>query len=83
MQGVIDAAFRTPEGWVIIDYKTDRIEDEAAFVRRHSEQLNWYAEAIRRITGIPVRACWLWSLSKGKAYPVAMDPKALEALTGP
>ena len=70
LQGVIDAAFRTPEGWVIIDYKTDRIEDETAFVQRHAEQLNWYAEALRRITGQPVQACWLWSLSKGKAYPV-------------
>ena len=83
LQGVIDAAFRTPEGWVIIDYKTDRIEDEDAFVQRHSEQLNWYAEALRRITGLPVRACWLWSLSKGKAYPVEMDRETLESWTGP
>ena len=72
LQGVIDLAFRTPDGWTLVDYKTDRIEDDAAFVRRHEEQLNWYAEALRTITGEPVTALWLWSLSKSRAYGVEM-----------
>ncbi len=74
LQGVIDAAFREEDGWVLIDYKTDRFEDGKAFVDRHREQLNWYAEAVRRITGEPVQALFLYALRYGKAYPVEIVP---------
>ena len=74
LQGVIDAAFREAEGWVLIDYKTDIIQDEGAFVERHQAQLNWYAEAVRRITGEPVRALFLYALRYGRAVPVEIRP---------
>ena len=74
LQGVIDAAFREAEGWVLIDYKTDIIRDEGAFVERHQAQLNWYAEAVRRITGEPVRALFLYALRYGRAVPVEIRP---------
>ena len=71
LQGVIDAAFREGNAWVLLDYKTDRVTDEAAFVAHHREQLNWYARALEAITGETVSECWLWSLSLSKAFPVA------------
>ena len=74
LQGVIDMTFLETDGWVIGDYKTDRIEDDDAFVARHRDQLRWYAEAVRRITGQPVKECWLWSLSVSRAYPVEPAP---------
>ncbi len=72
LQGVIDAAFREGDGWVLLDYKTDRITDEAAFVDHHREQLRWYARSVEAISGETVRECWLWSLSLSKAFPVAL-----------
>ena len=68
LQGVIDCAFRESDGWVLLDYKTDRIEDEEAFCQRYAMQIEWYARAIERITGEPVCEMWLYAIGKRKAY---------------
>lgn len=70
LQGVIDCAFRDKDGWVLLDYKTDRVDNEAAFVERYAMQLNWYARALEEITHLPVTERWLYALSTGKAYAV-------------
>ncbi len=71
LQGVIDCAFLEADGWVIVDYKTDRIEDEAAFLWRYEQQIGWYARAVERITGLPVKETWLYAIGRRKAYAVA------------
>jgi ATP-dependent helicase/nuclease subunit A len=68
VQGIIDCAFREREGWVIVDYKTDHVTDEQNFIEIYRPQLRWYAEAVRRLTGRPVKEAWLYSISKQKAY---------------
>ena len=68
LQGVIDCAFLENGAWVLVDYKTDRIEDEDAFIQRYQLQIDWYAKALERITGTPVKERYLYSISKGKAY---------------
>ena len=70
VQGVIDSAFLEDGGWILVDYKTDRVEDEESFTETYRPQLRWYAEALRELTGKPVRETWLYSLSRNKAYPV-------------
>lgn len=70
LQGVIDCAFREQDGWVLVDYKTDHITDEAAFVTRYASQMAWYARALQTITGETVKECLLYALRTGKAYPV-------------
>ena len=54
LEGNVDLAFETPEGFVVIDFKTDRAEGEvqAAYTR----QVQLYAEAISQATGKPARA---------------------------
>lgn len=71
LQGVIDCAFQENGSWVLVDYKTDRIQDEEAFVQRYAMQLEWYAKALERITGKGVKEMWLYALGLGKAFPVA------------
>lgn len=70
LQGVIDCAFEEDGAWVLVDYKTDRILDEAAFKERYAMQIEWYARALERITGKPVRDRYLYSLSLGKCFPM-------------
>ncbi len=70
LQGVIDCAFEEDGGWVLLDYKTDRIEDENAFVQRYAGQIGWYATALERITGKPVTGKYLYSLGLGKTYEI-------------
>ena len=55
---------------MLLDYKTDYITDEEAFIQRYAMQLEWYARALERITGTPVKEMWLFALGKGKSYPV-------------
>ncbi|MBQ6287962.1 MAG: PD-(D/E)XK nuclease family protein, partial [Clostridia bacterium] len=68
VQGMIDCAFREGDGWILLDYKTDHIEDETAFVEEYRPQLEWYAVALRELTGKPVLESWLYALSVDKAY---------------
>ncbi len=70
LQGVIDCAFMEDGQWVLLDYKTDRITDEEAFIQRYAMQLEWYARALEQITGTPVKEMWLYALGKGTAYQV-------------
>lgn len=70
VQGIIDCAFREGDGWILLDYKTDRIEDESAFLENYRPQLEWYRAALEKITGLPVRESWLYALSVDKAFIV-------------
>lgn len=57
VEGVIDLAFREPDGWVIVDYKTD-VGDDPDFPRRrraYRRQVDLYAECWEEVTGEPVK----------------------------
>lgn len=70
LQGIIDCAFAEGDGWILLDYKTDRNADEQELKRRYSEQLKWYARAISTLTEKPVTEMWIYALSDGKAYRI-------------
>ena len=70
VQGVIDCAFLEDGGWVLLDYKTDRVEDPEAFVGTYRPQLAWYADALEELTGRKVYEKCLYALSTGQIYPV-------------
>ena len=60
--GKIDLVFVEEDGAVIVDYKTDRIKALSALRERYAGQLDLYAEAFTRITGVPVKERVLYSL---------------------
>lgn len=70
VQGVMDCVFLEDGEWILLDYKTDRIEDEGVFAEHYRPQLAWYAAALEALTGKKVRERWLYSLSLGKALKV-------------
>ncbi|MCG6955764.1 MAG: UvrD-helicase domain-containing protein [Gemmatimonadetes bacterium] len=57
LEGVIDLAFREPEGWVIADYKTDIGTDPEfpARVESYRRQVDLYAQAWTHLTGERVK----------------------------
>lgn len=67
LQGVIDCAFREEEHWVLLDYKTDHVQDEEAFAERYRLQLALYRQAVEQITNEAVGETWLYALRLGKA----------------
>ncbi len=55
-EGVIDLAYRTESGWLIVDFKTDQV---TVGVQQYSAQLQLYVEAVERATGEPARGVLL------------------------
>ena len=72
LQGVLDCCFLEKDGWVLIDYKTDRIAPDMIALRYRS-QLRWYMRALRDITGQPVKAACLYALEHGIFIPITED----------
>ena len=57
LQGVIDLVYRTPQGWEVVDYKTDDSEGRLeALVEAYAPQVKAYAREWGRQTGEAVRA---------------------------
>lgn len=71
VQGVIDCCFMEGDGWVLIDYKTDRADDAALLLDRYRPQLALYQRALEEITARPVRETYLCLLRSGQTIPVA------------
>jgi ATP-dependent exoDNAse (exonuclease V) beta subunit len=57
LEGVVDLAFVENDAWVVVDFKTDA----DVFARRgpYERQLQWYAFALAKLTGMPAKACLL------------------------
>ena len=69
LQGIIDTAFLEEEAWVLVDYKTDRL-DEESLVERYRIQLMLYKEALERLTPYPVKEVYIYSFRLERAIPV-------------
>ena len=66
----MDCVFLEDGDWILLDYKTDRVDDEEAFMEHYRPQMAWYALALEALTGKKVREKWLYALSAGKAIAV-------------
>lgn len=70
-EGKIDLLFEEPDGWVLVDYKTDWVsrEPEAAaefFQHAYSPQINEYVQAMESL-GVPIRSAYLLLARTGAA----------------
>ena len=60
LQGVIDLYFEEEDGLVLVDYKTDYVENIEDIKKKYSIQLEYYSEALERITGKKVKERYLY-----------------------
>ena len=67
LQGVVDCAFRTEQGLVIVDFKTDRILPQEAAQRAelYRPQLTAYSQALSRVLEAPVAERVLYFFAPG------------------
>lgn len=79
LQGSIDLCFETPDGLVLVDYKTDDVPASAldARLRVHKKQLAEYALALSELTGRPVREAIALFLSAGAERSVPITSALL------
>jgi ATP-dependent helicase/nuclease subunit A len=72
VRGRIDLAFGEPDGWVLVDYKTDRVThgNVEEYETHYAPQLLLYAEAWRAATGEDVAEAGLYFVRPGIYRPI-------------
>lgn len=51
IQGIIDVFFEEKGSYVVVDYKTDAVDNAGELIRRYQTQLDYYAEALEQLSG--------------------------------
>jgi ATP-dependent helicase/nuclease subunit A len=78
LRGVIDLVFLEERGWVIVDYKTDRVSPAAipALTEHYSPQVRTYASVWQALTGHEVHEAALFFVHSNCYAPVALETPA-------
>ena len=71
IQGVIDLYIEEDDGYVIVDYKTDRVSQkgsigEQELIDKYAVQLEYYKKALSQLTEKPVKEKIIYSFAMGK-----------------
>lgn len=73
---ILDLMFKKDGKWYLVDYKTDKINDETddneltSKILSHRTQLALYEKAIKEIYGITVEDIYIVFLDIGKAFKI-------------
>lgn len=65
IQGVIDAFFEEDNQLILVDYKTDYVDNPEILRRRYQAQLVCYKRALEQMTGKMVRENYIYSFRYG------------------
>ena len=63
VQGIIDVYFEEEDGLVVLDYKTDKVFHAQELIDRYRAQLDYYAQALERLTGKKVKEKIIYSFA--------------------
>lgn len=61
IQGIIDAYYEKQGKIYLMDYKTDRVNKKEDLIQRYQTQLDYYKEALEKLTGKPVAGIYIYS----------------------
>ena len=66
LQGVIDSFFYEDNEVILLDYKTDYVEqsNEEELINKYRIQIQYYKEALEKITKTKIKECYLYYLEK-------------------
>lgn len=70
VQGAVDLCFEEPDGVVVLDFKTDRVNSPEELKEKYADQLSIYAVACEKIFGKPVKEKIIYSFSLSKEIRV-------------
>lgn len=72
LHGRIDCYFIENGSIVLVDYKTDRYDEESeeSFSERYGIQMELYSKALEKVTGLKVKECLIYSISAGKTIKI-------------
>ncbi|MCD7847591.1 MAG: UvrD-helicase domain-containing protein [Oscillospiraceae bacterium] len=72
MQGIADCIFEEPDGYVIVDYKTDKVQTIEELANRYSMQLSLYKAAFDVLLDKPVKSCYIYSLRLAEGLEIVI-----------
>lgn len=70
IQGIIDVFFEEDGKVIVADYKTDAVNTPEELIRRYQVQLDYYGEALERLTGKEVSEKIIYSFALGEEIPL-------------
>ncbi len=70
LQGAVDLAFVEDGELVIVDYKTDRVNDVSELYDMYRHQLEIYKDAMEQCTDYKVKECLIYSLSLSQSINI-------------
>ena len=75
LQGVIDSFFYEDNEVILLDYKTDYVEqgNEEELINKYSMQIQYYKEALEKITKTKIKECYLYSFYLEKEILVEVN----------
>lgn len=75
VQGIVDLIIPDGSGFVIVDFKTDHIpaSEVPQRAKLYQGQMGYYAQAAQVILAKPMRGCWLYFVSPGVPFPMAVS----------
>lgn len=73
IQGIADCIIFEQDGMILVDYKTDYVNDEEILIKRYYDQLRIYRNAIEQAFHQPVKQCILYSLHLEKEITIEVN----------
>lgn len=70
VQGIIDVYFEEERCLTVLDYKTDRVRTAEELREKYHAQLEYYAQALTRLTNLPVKEKIIYSFALGEEIKV-------------
>ena len=70
VQGIIDAYFEEDGEIVLVDYKTDTVKNGEELIRRYETQVEYYKEALEKLTEKKVKEMILYSFALNQCVEV-------------
>jgi len=75
VQGIIDVFFEEDDGIVLLDYKTDKVDDQEELVLRYEKQLQLYKDAIEQAYNLPVKEVLIYSFALERSINLCTTKK--------
>ncbi|MGL5437857.1 MAG: PD-(D/E)XK nuclease family protein, partial [Lachnospiraceae bacterium] len=69
IQGIIDAWMEEDGALVVVDYKTDKVQDAGTLINHYKKQLDYYKRALEQMTGKKVKETIIYSLTLQQEIP--------------
>ncbi len=73
VQGVADCVIVKDGKITVIDYKTDRVNNEDELIERYNAQLKLYAKAMNNTFKLPINDCVIYSFALGRGVSIGFS----------